>query len=539
MQWIGVALLAVAITGVSLAAPGRSIAELLRESWTKAVAAVQPARMAPAAIVPRARGAQAAAVRPVDRLDADLVAVLAQLGFTGRVASTLEARLGRPVDPVLAELGRKLFFDSFTSLHDDNACAGCHSPAAGFGDTQSIAIGIDNNGVVGPRRKGARNQRRSPMVVNTAFYPKLMWNGRFQAPSNDPFSNAQGFLFPAPEGSVAFPPNDPKVRQLLVAQAHIPPTELVEVAGFTGVSDLGTRFLQFDDGEGSVVPAADGSGFRNEPIRQAVLDRLNSNAAYRALFAASFPEVAAGARIDFSMFGRAIAEFEFTLVRANAPLDRFARGEHTAMEQDEKKGALLFFGKAGCVACHAVSGSSNEMFSDFQMHNIAVPQIAPEFGVDKGNMIFDGPGEDEDFGLAQLSGATADRYKFRTTPLRNVALQPAFFHNGAYINLRDAIRHHLDPEASVATYSGQVVGVAADLWNRLGPGAPPLAALDPLLLDQPGLTDNEVHQLVAFVGEGLLDADARAELLCLKVPAQLPSGRAKPRFQGCERVPPQ
>ena len=33
-----------------------------------------------------------------------------------------------------------------------------------------------------------------------------------------------------------------------------------------------------------------------------------------------------------------------------------------------------------------------------------MPQIAPFFGLGKGNTIFDGPGEDEDFGLEQVSG---------------------------------------------------------------------------------------------------------------------------------------
>ena len=64
----------------------------------------------------------------------------------------------------------------------------------------------------------------------------------------------------------------------------------------------------------------------------------------------------------------------------------------------------MFFGKAGCVACHAVGGQSNEMFSDFRMHVVGVPQIAPEFGAGKGNVIFDGPGQDEDFGLEQITG---------------------------------------------------------------------------------------------------------------------------------------
>jgi len=174
-----------------------------------------------------------------------------------------------------------------------------------------------------------------------------------------------------------------------------------------------------------------------------VLNRLNASSNYRALFGAVFPSVAAGGAIDFSMFGRAIAEFEFTLIFADAPIDRYARGDNAAMSNPEKQGALIFFGKGGCVACHALAGKSNEMFSDFQIHVMGVPQIAPEFGVGKGNVIFDGPARNEDFGLEQVTGNPADRYQFRSSPLRNVGLQPAFFHNGAFTRLEDAIYHHL------------------------------------------------------------------------------------------------
>jgi cytochrome c peroxidase len=469
-----------------------------------------------------------------DNIDRRLHRELERQGFTGRVASTLEPRLGRPVDAKLAELGRVLFFDSIASLHNDNACAGCHAPATGMGDTQSIAIGIQSNRVVGPGRTGPRNQRRTPTVVNTAFYPNLMWNGRFAALSGDPFSNAMGFRFPPPEGDTRFPPNDPVVTHLLIAQAHIPPTELVEVAGFTGVRDLGKRFRPFDDGHGHKVPLPDASGFRNEPIRQVVLARLNKTPAYRDLFARSFPEVAAGAPIDFSMFGRALAEFEFTLVRADAPLDRYARGDDGALDSHEKRGAVLFFGKARCAQCHSVGGASNEMFSDFAMHNIAVPPIAPEFGVRRGNVIFDGSGEDEDYGRGQLSGSDpADRYRFRSSPLRNAALQPAFFHNGAFTRLEDAIRHHLDPARSLRDYDAEKAGVAADLCLREGPVEPLLATLDALLREPIRLGDDEFADLVAFVRHGLLDPKARPEALCALIPKSLPSGRVPLNFEGC------
>src|SRR5687767_1869557 len=77
-------------------------------------------------------------------LDVQLTAVLVQNEFTGRIGSTLEQRLGRKVDHQLADLGRLLFFDTVGGLNNDNNCSGCHSPTAGFGDTQSIAIGVEN-----------------------------------------------------------------------------------------------------------------------------------------------------------------------------------------------------------------------------------------------------------------------------------------------------------------------------------------------------------------------------------------------------------
>src|SRR4030095_8753275 len=412
-------------------------------------------------------------------LDEQLAAVLAQHGFTGRIESTLEPRLGRKLDNQLVDLGRLLFFDTVGGLNNDNNCSGCHSPGNGFGDSQSIAIGIDNNGIVGPDRAGPRNQRRTPTVVNTAFYPNLMWNSRFAALSHDPFDNSAGFQFPLPEGlSLSYQP------QLLVAQAFIPPTERVEVAGFAFPGD-------------------------NFDIRNEVLKRINNVPEYRKRFGKVFSSVRDGGPITFDMFGLAIAEFEFSLVFADAPIHQFARGQKNALTDEQKRGALLFFGKARCVECHKVSGSSNEMFSDFSQHVIGVPQIAPAIG----NVPFDGPAMNEDFGLEQVTGTSIDRYKFRTSPLRNVALQPTFFHNGAFTRLEDAIQHHLDVFASARGYNPRVAGVDADLMAPMGPIEPVLTNVDPILATPIQLTDDEFQQLVDFVRNGLLDRRATPESL--------------------------
>jgi cytochrome c peroxidase len=470
---------------------------------------------------------------PPSDLNPQLVQLLQRAGFTGRIQSTLEQRLGRRLNPKLIRLGQDIFFDTITGLNNDNNCSGCHSPTHGMGDSQSIAVGVDNNGKVGPLRAGPRNQRRTPSVINTAFYPKLMWNGRFFAPSGDPFDNSQGFTFPRPEGTTRFRANDSRITHLLAAQAFIPTTELNEAAGFTGTAgSIGLEFDQFDHGKGAQVPPPGANGFRNEPIRKAVVRRFNDSGAYRSRFAELFAEVAKGKPIAFFRIAQAIAEFELSLTAANAPIDRFARGEHSAMTAQQKRGGILFFGSAGCVRCHSVAGQSNEMFSDFENHVIGVPQIAPVFGRGTGDALFDGPDNNEDFGQEQVSGARADRYKFRTSPLRNLATQPAFFHNGAFVRLEDAVVHHLKAVRSATDYDPVAAGIAADLAH-LGPFQPVLDRLDPLLRNPPSLTPSEIADLVVFLRDGLLDPRAKPEHLCSLVPARVPSGRPVLDFGPC------
>jgi cytochrome c peroxidase len=329
------------------------------------------------------------------------------------------------------------------------------------------------------------------MVINTAFFSRLMWNSRFAALSADPFDNHDGFEFPPPEGlSLSGQPH------LLDAQAFIPPTERNEVAGFDFVGD-------------------------NDAIRAEVVHRLNATAAYRKLFARSFSAVKAGEAITYEMFARAIAEFEFTLTFANAPIDRYARGELNALTRAEKQGALLFFGAARCALCHSVAGQSNEMFSDFQEHVLGVPQIAPALT----NAAFDGPGLNEDFGLEQITGDPADRYKFRTSPLRNVAVQPTFMHNGAFTRLEAAIRHHLNVIESVSSYTPASQNLPDDLSGPVGPMAPVLAVLDPALSTPIVLTERQFEQLIAFVRHGLLDPRATPDRLRRLIPRSVPSGR--------------
>jgi cytochrome c peroxidase len=168
--------------------------------------------------------------------------------------------------------------------------------------------------------------------------------------------------------------------------------------------------------------------------------------------------------------------------------------------------------------------------SAIQPHRIGGPQLAPQFGVGTGNVIFDGPEENEDFGFQQTTGDPSLRYTFRTAPLRNLKVSPAFFHNGAFRSLEQAIAHHLDVEASVRSYDPRANHVSPDLHP--GPFEGMLAAgIDPLLREPIRLTRHEFRDLVEFVRDGLFDA--RVTTFCRFLPRRVPSGRPLQRFEGC------
>jgi len=155
--------------------------------------------------------------------------------------------------------------------------------------------------------------------------------------------------------------------------------------------------------------------------------------------------------------------------------------------------------------CHKVSGESNEMFSDFTQHVIGVPQDCSR----SGNVTFDGPGQNEDFGLEQITGNSSDRYKFRTSPIRNVALQPAFFHNGSFTRLEDAVRHHLDVFTSARKLTARAslvsILILPHQWDPLSVWR----GLIPILATPINLTDDQFRELVDFVRNGLLDQRAK------------------------------
>jgi cytochrome c peroxidase len=162
--------------------------------------------------------------------------------------------------------------------------------------------------------------------------------------------------------------------------------------------------------------------------------RLGRNACYPRLFRAAFPQEEG--RIDTGTVARALAEFERGLVSADAPADRFERGEAAAISPLARDGRAQF--RKHCAACHAGPDLTDDRF-----HRVEAVDA-------------------RDPGLGAVTGMAADMGRFRTPSLRNVAVSAPYFHDGETQPLSAAIRRHgglaLGPaqETSLLAYLGEL-----------------------------------------------------------------------------------
>ena len=109
-----------------------------------------------------------------------------------------------------------------------------------------------------------------------------------------------------------------------------------------------------------------------------------------------------------------------------------------------------------------------------------------------------------------------------------MALQPYFMHSGAFTTLERAVRHHLDAYESARSYSPEELD--ADL-HTLGPVEPVLERLDGRIAHPPGLSEQEIDELVDFVCNALLDHRALPDQLRRQLPSTVPSGLPVHTFQ--------
>lgn len=141
------------------------------------------------------------------------------------------------------------------------------------------------------------------------------------------------------------------------------------------------------------------------------VQRIASIEGYLPYFEAAFPGEADP--ITFDNIVRAIATFERTLITPDDGLDRYLRGDQSALSDDARRG-MEIVAQVGCIACH--NGPMLSLGTLMQFNH------------------------GEDRGRANVTGVDSDAFLFRVATWRNVSLTAPYFHDGSAATLEDAIR---------------------------------------------------------------------------------------------------
>ncbi|MCW3149488.1 cytochrome-c peroxidase [Stutzerimonas stutzeri] len=153
---------------------------------------------------------------------------------------------------------------------------------------------------------------------------------------------------------------------------------------------------------------------------EGLLARLNADSTYRERFAAVFGEPV----IRADMLRQALGDYQRTLVRVarNTRFERFLRGRHEALNDQQLHGLHLYRTKARCMNCHF-----GPALSDDQFHNAGMTYYGRKY---------------EDLGRYEVTGKTEDVGRFRTPSLRLVSRTGPWIHNGLFPNLMGVLNFY-------------------------------------------------------------------------------------------------
>ena len=418
------------------------------------------------------RPAPQGAMPPASR-DARLEAVLARVsGTIGPSyfllpASTDFERIPQdpknPLTPEKVELGRLLFHE--TALGTDPklplgmgtySCASCHHAQAGFqaGLIQGIAEGGRGFGHNGEARSVDPEYPtdsidvqpiRTPSALNIAYQTNVLWSGALGATGIN--RNTK----------YAWAPNKPPAFNRL------------------GLEGTETQAMVALDVHRMSVPGL-----------------LSAYPEYKAMFDRTFPDVSENRRYTRRNGALAIAAFERTLLANEAPFQHWLRGDSSAMSATEKEGAILFFGKAGCVRCHSGPALNSMRFAALGMKDLFQDSAALNAAIDSL----------PNLGRASFTRNGDDLFMFKVPQLYNLSDAPFYGHGGSFTRIRD-----------VVSYINRAVPENSIVRKRfLAPEFQPL-----------GLTEAEIDVITAFLSGALRDGNLERYL-----PPQVPSGNCFP-----------
>ncbi len=353
-----------------------------------------------------------------------------------------------PVNPLTAikvELGKLLFYESSFGVEAKHpsgmttfSCSSCHVPAAGFrpNRVQGIADGGFGFGVLGEERRkfpeysdeeiDAQGARPLSML-NVAFVSNTMWNGSFgDAGVNTGTENMWGVFDPA---------------------TAINKQRLGALEG-QNIEGLKTHRLLFNE-------------------------QLVHDNGYTGLFDAAFPDVPASERYTRKTASFAISAYLRTLLCTEAPFQKWLKGEEDAMNEPQKRGAMLFFDKAGCYHCHHEPNLGSVTFQALGVEDLFENGGLKTSLADRRNM-----------GRGGFTGQEKDMFRFRVPQLYNLGDSGPYFHGSSKQNLRDVMDYFNNgvPENSRVPAS------------QISPFFKPLH-----------LTSDELTDLLAFIRDGLHD----------------------------------
>lgn len=148
-----------------------------------------------------------------------------------------------------------------------------------------------------------------------------------------------------------------------------------------------------------------------------VLLKLRSHAEYPRLFKRAFGTDS----ITTMLLMKAVAQFERTVISANSKYDQYIRGE-VDLSADELAGKELYLdqAKGDCVHCHIIGST----FTDFDFKNNGLDSVF------------------KDLGRYNITLVDADKGKFKTSSLRNIALTAPYMHDGRFTTLEQVLEHY-------------------------------------------------------------------------------------------------
>ncbi len=186
-----------------------------------------------------------------------------------------------------------------------------------------------------------------------------------------------------------------------------------------------------------------------------VIEKIRGISEYDGLFEQAFK----GRGVSIETIGRALAQYQRTLLAADSPFDhwRYA-GEADALTARQKRGFEIFTGKGGCSSCHRVE-KDFALFTDNLLHNTGIGyresmdkepfgtrvQLAPGvFAEVEGETVRRVTQQPRmnDLGQYEVTLNPDDRWKYVTPTLRNVELTAPYMHNGSLLTLEEVIEFY-------------------------------------------------------------------------------------------------